>query len=257
MRKFVVMVLILMIVCLLPLFSVACIEVRTYQANYDPSFYLSGNVENSIKYMPPLTNGVELEKIELADVLKNVTPLGTIKKLLILTHGSRSILINEQSIPFYYLSVDSKGIVRLDSTIDLHKTKGSYPIVSLSEIVVLTDVTSGIKRVFDDRTDTVDYITFLKAYGMLVNTGNATAEYKYDLTVFVYKTASIKKLLGSYDSAVLKFEDGSSLEVNSESTQIMNWSNGGLRLASDKYSVSESGSHRYAIVEIDYRSEKA
>ena len=211
------------------IFFVSCKEIWVTDNSYDPSFILSGNVEKVVKYMPVEELGIEDKRIELSDVLENVTPLGKIQKLLILTHGSKSIVINSASIPFYYIVVNPKGLVRLYTTIEAHNQTGIFPMISLSEIVVISDEGSGLEHVYDGKSISVNYLTFLRTNGLLSRGGEAT-EGDCEISLFFYNHANVTNILQTSKTAILHFEDGSSFSVNKESSQFLKWSNGGLQL---------------------------
>lgn len=252
MKKFEKGLMIIAVVTVLAILFVSCKEVTITSNTYDPSFLLSGNVEKVVKYMPVSELGLETERLELSEVIESITPLGKIEKLLVLTHGSKSIVINSASIPFYYLTVNSQGIARLYTTIESHNQMGVFPILSLSEIVVISADGCGIKCVYDDKSITVNYLTFLKSRGMLVSGGDAIEDDNLELSVFSYRNIDVKKLLGSNESICLRFDDGSSLEVDANSTGLLNWSNGGLRIVGG----SESEAPKAHIVAIDFRNVK-
>lgn len=243
-----------MAVCLLPICSVACetINVTRTSAGYDPSFVISGDIEHSVKYTFNMDENVN--RVSLFEVLTKVQTIGKIENILILTHSQKSVLINEACISEYYLTVSKSGVVSVDTDIEIHKNIGSYPLVSISEISIFTDVKSGINHVYENKSYNVDYITFLKAHGILIKNRDAVANGIYEISTFNYNGISVKNLLPNKDySIILRFDDNSSFEINYESQHLLRWTNGKLYLASGSYKNSDLEIYKHALVEIDYR----
>lgn len=231
-------------------FFFGCVEVKITDNSFDSSFILSGNVEKAVKYMPVSELGLSAERIELSDVIGSVTASGKIEKLLILTRGSKSIVINSECIPFYYLSVNSSGLVRLQTTLEAHNQTGIFPILSLSEIVVISDEGTGIECVFNGKSVHVNYLTFMRTNGMLLSGGDATENDVFNLSLFSYRNVSVKNILGENQTALLHFEDGASFLVSKESTPLINWSMGGIRLVGG----SEEDVPKTHVVRIEFQS---
>lgn len=240
---------IIAVVCLLCCLLVACNETIVVNGNdktYDPTLVLSGDVLEIVSYSPISDKGLEWGIIELTEVLSKVKISGEIKNVTIFTHGQKSLTINASSIAEYYLVISANGVVRLYSRLNLHQEIGNLPLMSLSEIMISTTNGNGIKRIYDDKANIVDYNTFLRAYGMLNKVSEAVENDKYELTTYNLLTVSVSKLLTNHDSAVLKLKDGTLVTIDRKSTNKMHWSKGGLYLTTD---------YNSPIVEVDFRSQ--
>lgn len=241
---------IIAVICLLCCLLVACddtvVVVNGNDKTYDPTLILSGDVKETISYSPISDKGLEWGSLELSEVISKADVLGEIKKVTIFTHGQKCLTINASSISEYYLVTSANGIVRLYSRLSSHQDVGSLPLMSLSEILISTTNGSGITRIYDDKTNLVDYNTFLRAYRMLNKVNEAVENDKYELTTYNLLTVSVRKLLTNYDSAVLRLKDGTLIPIDKESKNQMHWSKGGLYLTKDYTSP---------IVEVDFRSQ--
>lgn len=244
------------IVCLAIISLVACdIDIVVKETSYNPSFILSGSVNEVIKYEPKFDKKIEMTRIELSEVLKSVDIIGDIKNLLIFTRSQKTILISEDCISHYYFVIASNGLCKLYSDLSLHENIGELPLVSISEIMILTNVQNGIKLIFENKSEIVDALTFLKAHGLLVKISEAEENEKFELTTFNSLTVSVAKLLGNHKSITLRFKDDSTLKVESGSEIKIYWAGGGLFISKGNKAKKESDSEKYKnpIIEIDYR----
>ncbi len=251
---------ILTIICFSAFSFVACEEYSIVKSSvsYDPSFVISGSVKENVRYVPKTEKEFEMSSINLSEVLQKVEIMGEIKSLLILTHGQKGILINEKCIPHYNFVLTSNGVVKLYTDLPLHENIAKLPLLSISEILISTNNKCGIKRIFENSTDTLEYMTLLKALGMLIKINEAVENEYFEITTFNTRIVSVKKLMAGHNSVVLKFKDDSLLTVDSDSTQKIHWSNGGLFLIKDPKEESTLDNTKYEnpIVELDYRVSK-
>lgn len=245
-----------MIVCLAIISLVACdINITVKGTSYNPSFILSGSVNEVIKYEPKFDEKIEMTRIELSEVLKSVDIIGDIQNLLIFTRTQKTILISEDCISHYYIIITSNGLCKLYSDLSLHENIGGLPLLTISEIMILSNVQNGIKLIFENKSEVVDVLTFLKAYGMLIKINEAEENKMFELTTFNSLTVNVAKLLGNHKSMTLRFKDDSTLKVESGSEFKIYWAGGGLFISKDNKTKKESESEKYKspIVEIDYR----
>lgn len=216
---------------------------------YNPVVSLSGDVEDVVTYsfVDRLTATQSMNSIEFVDLYDMVSPMSDIDGALILTHSAKSVYINVECLPYYYLVVNSSGVVAAHSRLDLHSTVCELPLMSVSEIVFIAkDATDkNLTCVYPDKTTSLGLKVMFKAFGFTVQTTEAIEDDKYMAVACNFSAVPITSFLLGHDKVIVKTQNGVEIEVNRISKQQVRWNRGGLCLDSDEYGVNP-------IIEIDY-----
>ena len=224
---------------------------RVYRTpQFIPEVILSGDVDekavvNVINDCRPLSDGGNV--YSLAEVISKADPKVEAKSYMIFTRSSKGISINAASVSEYFLTVSGNGVVSLDCNVEVHRGVGSFPLKSVSEIMVCaeTPTEAGVARVYDEDENTFDFNKLIVSRGLYVRVKDATYEGEEPLTLTLYskRVVSASCLTENYSDCVATLENGTNVLITTSSRYNLHWANGGLFLVEF---VSP-------IVKIDYR----
>ena len=208
-------------------------EIIKFKAYYTPEITLSGDVAENVKVnIPERVTPTEDGYYPLADVISFATPQAEIKKLMIFAKSAKAVEINVECLPHYYFTVTERGVVKLNSDIEMHREFADLPLSSITEVLLSAEepTPAGFKIVSEEDERQVDYHWLIVAHGIYARINSAIyTEDRQDLTLTRYSKRVVNaSVLCQGDDIVAVLENGIKVLITQESRYNVHWANGDL-----------------------------